>query len=804
MRKVFGAALAAAIAVSAGAVEVREEILHCRLDRDRWTLSNGGSASYGNGGVLFVLGSKRGETPLRGDSKMPGAVRLPGAKAFVVRTDRGFPGGRVRMLLRREVRTREKPEPIEFSAPWERETAIRTDLPETNHYYLVSFGFSAQVPSNTVVTLLGVDAITEERKEEALRMDVVSSGNAFRSVRYGLGEKAFLTFCNPTAEPGSWKGTLTAKDFFGRTVDIPYAVTLPPGGESRQELPQFPAKGIWRMSNTLRLAVLDAHETTPLQPEDEFRIGTIYHVDRYTKADNEISMDALNAIGAKIIRADYWPARTQDGWDFAREGRITDELLRRGIAVNAIFRTDGREFGEAAARYFGTRLSYYEYGNEWDLKFKHPYDKMVGKFRAFSEGVRSACPQAKVIMGGFAAESSTKLPSSKIRKDFQERFMMECRDLYAVHAIHLHSHYEEYVGKLKHFFKWRKDCGIDDKPWFANETAVTVTRVGEDPAAVILWQKILYSWSRGSVDYLWYNLRGTGYKPFDSEQGYGMMTADFRPRATFAAFSALTKVFFRLESDGVLHDGKGRQVMRWKGTRHGKPCRVIAGWDALAGEKGCAIRIRTDATKAAQVDLMGNVFVLPIRNGIAEWTIGKVPTAVVFVDGKRAEPDARDLRAEAVEPVKIIHPGKVGEERPPDLVLRNPDQVYEIYEAKPEYRHRTWRWFGDLRAEVRFFRCAADRVSVLVTVEDDVHSPVPGKPLEGDACVLKIGGRDVVLVSDERAHGSTTYRHEFVLPAGGRPVPFNVRIYENDGEGPDGWIEYRPFEGPTKVEVCAE
>ena len=39
--------------------------------------------------------------------------------------------------------------------------------------------------------------------------------------------------------------------------------------------------------------------------------------------------------------------------------------------------------------------------------------------------------------------------------------------------------------------------------------------------------------------------------------------------------------------------------------------------------------------------------------------------------------------------------------------------------------------------------------------------------------------------------------------APGEDIPFNIRIYENDGECPDGWIEWRPFYDAPSVVISA-
>ena len=91
-----------------------------------------------------------------------------------------------------------------------------------------------------------------------------------------------------------------------------------------------------------------------------------------------------------------------------------------------------------------------------------------------------------------------------------------------------------------------------------------------------------------------------------------------------------------------------------------------------------------------------------------------------------------------------------------------------------------------------------------------------------DAAVLRIGDRRVVLFDGgpegtvtrvkggksafgNHTCGATAYEYSFA-PADfgfgpGDEIPFNVRVYENDGEGPDGWIEWRPLDEPSPARI---
>ena len=80
-------------------------------------------------------------------------------------------------------------------------------------------------------------------------------------------------------------------------------------------------------------------------------------------------------------------------------------------------------------------------------------------------------------------------------------------------------------------------------PWIANETAMSTTGGAEIEVAVTVWKKTLYAWAKGAVDYVWYNLRAAGWCSSDNEQGFGLFTADWHPRAGYPAIAGLIESF---------------------------------------------------------------------------------------------------------------------------------------------------------------------------------------------------------------------------------------------------------------------
>ena len=850
-----------------GLVRVRENVMPVRNQRDLWAVGGGnGSFAYTNG---------EGRVSFKGDWiclyhswAHPGAERLKGAAEYVLRTEPAFDGD-VTLTLRREEKDHGTNVFRKVTAKWSEETRFAANLDAHEPYYLDRLDFRyKRTPEERSFRFLGLDAVTRESPAEALRVDV-ETGNPFHAVRDGKGEKAELVLRNPSDRKLDWNVHLKVEDFFGNSHDEDFPVALAAGDELRRPMKESLPKGIRYVTvvaagggqtatNKTTWAYLDTHEVTPLQPEDEFRMGVNFHGLRYSRVDCDLGMDALVAIGAKMVRNEatvfcgIWQA--EDKIDWTASDDYLDRLERHGLALNSIVwwpagwamrkGADGkpvqgtvrpgilRTFGEMLGRRYGKRIAWYEVGNEWDMTRPAwlPYEDAVRQVREFAEGVKSVCPTAKVIPCGFACDSSVRHPSRVIRPMFQEDLVRDVQDVVDAHAVHIHSNFKEFTDKLDFFLQWRKERGIS-LPWYANETAISTTamRPNDRAAAVILWQKVLYAWSRGSVDYIWYNLRATGYNPSDSEQGYGIFTPDYHPRTAAAAFSAVAANFRHLKADGVLRNGRERQVMRFAGRRGGKDVRIIAGWDGFAG-KPMSIRVRTDARKAYLVDTMGNRREVAIKGGVACWSVGADPSALYLEDCRSAEPDATDLANEAKRPVQVIVPAEKANpilefeknrNLKTDILINSYDNVYEVFKAMPEHADRCWKWWGDLWVRVNFARTDG-KVWMNINCWDDVHVPDFDHPLEGDAVVLRLGDWKVQLVGSskrcevkilEKPKGASdpkdgwakltfkpgyekNYFFEFDPAALGfaDEVPFNIRVYDNDGKGFDGWMEYAPLD----------
>jgi len=787
----------------------------------------------------------------------PGPKPFPGPAELVLTCDPP-PKDPVRITLT----PRDARKPCVFTAPPSREMRFTTDLPFDETYSLV--GISPR-PPQARMTLRGR---FRQTAAEAARLDV-DTGNALHISR-GDDEPVTLMLHNTADRTLSWTGSAEVRDFFGHGFDVPLACTAAAGATVCFPLPRALAKGIWRVTARLggedrseavhetRFAVLDRHGVTPKVPFGRFRLGVNYHMARFNAADRRITLDALTAMGAKIVRAGVEAGfgavcgKGPNDFDWKRPDELIGLLEARGLALDtsiygtpAWARRPGFEkctrphltpvreealenFCRVLAARYGERIDYYELGNEWDLvkPGEMTAADAVGLVKAAYRGLKAGDPKVRAMPNGWALEASDH--PMIVCKGFQEDVMEQTKGFYDIHPIHVHGRFPYYETRMREaFFAFRRARGIT-APWFANETALTSAHGAEDLVAETVYKKILWSQAFGSTDYIWYNLRATGWVPSDGEQGYGLITADNYPRAGYAAFSAVAAVFGGMDADGVLVAERDRFVFRFKGSRAGRPYRALAGWDAnLATDQ--VVRIHTDAARACVVDLMGNATPCALQDGVAYYPLGKMPRSLVLEGATRAEPETRELRA--FPPPRtdvVVLPLADPALRGPDFVLNRSAQAQELWKANPVTEYRTWKGPNDLSAEIRL-GWGAEALTVLADVVDDIDVPGAGETTRGDAVHLRfVAGdvaREVWLVRD--AQGAPRVLDGAAKPLGGASVKFvragvhtryaatlpwkalgfretkafafNVRVMEDDGEGPDGWLAPDEPERPDRL-----
>ena len=622
-----------------------------------------------------------------------------------------------------------------------------------------------------------------------------------------------LVLSNKTSSALSLRGEIKVETFGSESFVLEASGELGAGACRRFELGRSLKKGPWQAVAMLetetaraiaetRFAVVRRREVTPPSPPGVFRAGFNYHMARYPDDVNEKCLKALTQSGAKIVRAGIAASmvgvEAKEGvFDWSRPDRYLGQLDRFGLAKDIMIygspqwardekhATNGiwcspmrrglfRDFCRRIAARYGTRIDWYEIGNEWDLaKPEHlTTDEALEMQREAYEGLKVGCPDVKVIPNGWAVVHSDVIPH-RTQRDMHERVMTEGKNLCDAHPVHQHGSYREYRRRLVEFFAWRKARGIDDLPWYSNETALTTAGAGEERAAQCVWQKILFAWMHGSVDYIWYNLRAIGFGPYDGEQGYGVVTADFYPRATFPAFAGLMSCFEGLRPQKVVHEGPNREVYLFAGTRGGKTVQVFVGWD-LKAQTNIAVRVRTNAKRAFAVDLFDNRSETCISEGVATLSLGKTPSALMLEEATESTLDETDIRRGEEGEIQDVELGR-GEHV---FKLQDFDCVFEMYKADPKYFDRVWKGWSDLTAVVKIGR-VGDELRVVAYTSDEKHC-------DGDCLVVIVDGVERRFPCEKSDEKSARYAGRITCP--GPEAVVEIRVEDDDGHGKEGWV----------------
>ena len=544
-----------------------------------------------------------------------------------------------------------------------------------------------QVETGTLVyeRIVPVSEAKRSTAVDALSFDV-DTGDPLHLVRGALDAPA-LVFKNLSGGSRRWHGRVLFRDHFGRGFSQKVDVSASSGSVVRVGMERsLPAKGIWYVTADLkgddglpgvvsaRFAAVDRHEVTPILPKPFFRMGINFHAQKYWKDKEHFTktLDALVASGAKLVRSGgfkFAEVARKPQYDWTMTDAIFNALRSRGFSVNAnvypgpawarVKRPEGlkskeyryvmnfpsrpgffRDFCAAIAGRYGAGIDYYEMGNEWDLAPREVLspEEALRLIREGYEGVKSACPSATVSTCGWAGSDSSAFTPAR-NPGIIETFAETAQNTFDVWAIHLHGSFDSYAKRLQsNFFPLRRRTGLVGKPWYSNETALNTAKGKEPIAARAVWQKILYAWAWGSTDYIWYTLRATGWDPDAAEDSYGLMTPDYRPRATFAAFSALASLVHGAQFDARLVETEGRHIYRLRlPERRGLS---LVGWN----DRGkMLLRVRTDATGARVVDLMGNETEVPVVDGCVLWKVDLNPSALLLEGANYVEKDFDEL-----------------------------------------------------------------------------------------------------------------------------------------------------------------
>ena len=748
---------------------------------DRWNVYVGELVKESTNGLVTVR-IPEGKWGFWADyASYPGTRPVSGPGEFVLEQETDLTG-HIALIYVEYLGERSKGPRLKVKGRLDKVTRIQTGFDPKKKYQLQTIEVKPDNPQKKELffAIRSFRGVFDAPIAEAVTAEV-ETGNPLYLVREARGERARLVFDNPCAKEIALSGNLVMRGSQTGRVGAPSPTAVPKTefplkidcrvparGRCEVALPAAPTKGVWHVQGELkcpdgsvlkvdtRFAKIDLHKAGPKQPYGTFRFGVNYHMERYSPCDRRLTIDSLNACGAKLVRsslgmkvADVLRKPGQTEMDFTKADSLLGDLERAGLSVDAgsfgvsrwlarpEFQTNKvwqtwytslapsnviERVAEAVARRYGTRVDYYECGNEWDLGFLHPVEDAIEIQRQFYTGLKRGNPKVKVITNGWTVPGNNEQIKRSGHEDFQERFLTAAKDWFDVYPVHIHSVLPNYVNYVEDaMFPLLKRTGCGDKPWYSNESALTTHGHGERKAAEHVWKKILYAWSKGSQDYIWYNLRGTGWDPADAEQAYGLVRADYRPRETYAAFSALTAILgggtFRRTRFGAV----GRYVLEFADAK-GTP--VLVAWDGNGGKKAVftGFTLATDATRIERVDLFGNRTTLKPTDGKVRFEFGNEPAALVLTGATKIVPDEKELGTVPPPTGLVVDIPSSVQGRKPDFVLDRHAQVTDFFEANPAEIKRLWTGPKDTSAKA-WLAYEQKGIRLRIDVTDDVHVP---------------------------------------------------------------------------------
>lgn len=267
------------------------------------------------------------------------------------------------------------------------------------------------------------------------------------------------------------------------------------------------------------------------------------------------------------------------------------------------------------------------------------------------EEARRANPSIRVLNGGFA---SIRGVARSVESNYVENFLRRtggrnCDML----AIHEHSSYPRYRDSINLLKELMRKHAVH-KPWLPNETAYPAVPgcATELEQAYLLWQKLLFSWSRGASGYFWYDLRNDGYDPLNAEHNFGMLTRDFQPKAVYAACNTLTRYFGGARFIRTLTDAESTELFLFQAASGDW---LVPFWTFSAAGSP-ALLLSGISGKAELIDLWGNVSPLTVSNGTVSIISESHPAFLRIcgtepkLRGKLIEFD-RELRVAGTKPI---------------------------------------------------------------------------------------------------------------------------------------------------------
>lgn len=526
-------------------------------------------------------------------------------------------------------------------------------------YPLKLGGFAALFASGEVPA--GRILIDNVRSESFPSIALVT--DRFPSLVNATGDyQCALAVTNPCNRPVqiSFKGKITG--FNDESLEISGTGSAPAGGQTLIPI-TLPERrpGIQRLDCTVSFDGQSMSYKAPFvigDPversggADDFLFGICSHTERSPENEQELEIQAAAAAGATVMRlSDAWAhIEPKPGeWHWETQDRLVALAARYGIETQPILgftpshaiapalraaQTDAyknhqadawkislfgapeeapwRRYVAAMATRYKGRIRLYEVWNEPDLGFwRGTTEDYLLILRTAYEELRRADPSARLLTGGFATvlehQGRAKNP------DLQERVLSEASDSFDIHAFHQHGSFSEFQYAVDGELRRIRDRMKTPRPLYFNETAISSAYIGERKQAVTLVKKIAFAMSRGAIGYTWYDLRNDGEDPLNMEHNYGLVTARFRPKASFAAYAELVRRLHGARFIGNLALGPGYYAPVFTTPRN----RIVVLWKEDEDAPNLPILLRCGDRPVRRADIMGDIREVPLVDGVA-------------------------------------------------------------------------------------------------------------------------------------------------------------------------------------------
>lgn len=546
---------------------------------------------------------------------------------------------------------------------------------------------------NGAVLLKELAIVCRESPADAVDFDV-QTGTPFHLLKKGQEEALKYSFSNRADCGGKFTLKLRWRHYSGREFTEQRDITLR-AGETAEIRPGILPKqyGHYEVEAEIQagggneapayrkntFAYFQPAGPTPGRPEG-FLFGM--NTKASLRMERTIELEAMAACGVKIIRQGFFLTSIQPqrgGWNFSGTDRLVADAGQFNMEVQVLpvylpqwlqphpgrmysftYPNDLNEwmnfYRKFAERYRG-RIRFYETCNEPDLvkEERLPLDRYIEMQNAAYKALTETDPQARLLAGAFAGAD---IPWG--RKNFHKTVLDRTKGKFHVHATHEHGSFLKYAHATDLLAEYRKKSGVENVPWYPNETGAVSMYGGERFQAECVFKKILFSFARGAIAYNWYSSRDDGSDPFNSEHHYGLMTWDYHPKPSYSVYNMLAGSYGNAKFERQLSLEPGT----WGFVFRSDKDLLLPVWNEQTQPK---IHIfKTDAVEATLRDIMGNDARLALRDGIVFVEIGLEPASILLHRAGYVEEKGTLVQTTQLP---VITPGRA---QTLELMVRNP------------------------------------------------------------------------------------------------------------------------------------